>query len=444
MSMEPAAGAVVATRYRLERLLGEGGMGAVWSATHLVTHKPVAIKFLKAAAQGDSTTRRFLREARAASAVRHPNVVQVHDVLEHEGQPLMVMDLLTGESLASRLAREEKLPLDEFARIMLPIVSAIGTAHAAGIVHRDIKPDNVFLHQRPDSEVEPKVLDFGIAKLSAPEGAAAATAHLTSTGAVMGTPYYMAPEQVFGEKDLDQRADIWAIGVVAYECLTGKRPFDGDNVGQLFKAVVQGKVTPLEDVAPHLPKELTDDIGRMLKKDRAERASDLRELYGILKRYSSVEALSFGSAKQVALERSSEVAVITPALQRTEAIELPMAKRRWLPIAAAGALGALALGAWALLSPTNASSIEPSASASAAPIATPSAPATATSTPAPAPAPIVDAGSPVAPTPTAVAGPVRTRQPPPKPPPETTTSAAPPPSTAPSRLPGSVVEKPPF
>ncbi len=244
--MELSSGAVVGGRYRLERLLGEGGMGAVWAASHVMTRKGVALKFLKAAgATHPDLVRRFIREARAASAVRHPNVVQIHDVLQlDDGLPVMVMDLLRGESLGERVERERIIPLPELARILVPVMSAIGTAHALGIVHRDLKPDNIFLTRLGDERVEPMVLDFGIAKLSAMDGDAASTANLTKTGSMLGTPYYMSPEQAFGEKDVDHQADIWSLGVILYECLSGKRPVDGDNFGQLVKVLATGGITP--------------------------------------------------------------------------------------------------------------------------------------------------------------------------------------------------------
>ena len=314
-----APGQQIAERYRLERLLGEGGMGQVWAATHLITRKGVALKFLKASGKNRETmVRRFMREARAVSAVNHPNVVAVHDLLElADGTPVMVMDLLRGTSLAARLAQLKKIELGELATILVPVFSAVGTAHAAGIVHRDLKPDNIMLHVGPDGRIEPKVLDFGIAKLSATEGEAAATAHLTNTGAVLGTPYYMAPEQVFGEKDIDQRADVWAMGVIIYECLSGQRPVQGENFGQLFKAIATGRITPLASVAPHVPLDVTDLVGRMIERDRAKRCPDLREAYALLSRYGSAQALSFGGATAPAADLVSTGGsgkhVVTPA-----------------------------------------------------------------------------------------------------------------------------------
>lgn len=294
----PAPDVVVSGRYRLERLLGEGGMGAVWSATHVITRKHVALKFLKTSERGnENLIRRFLREARAVSAVNHPNVVAVHDIVQlDDGTPVMVMDLLNGCSLADHLVRVKAMPVDELAQVLVPVLSAVGTAHANGIVHRDLKPDNIYLHVRADGRMEPKVLDFGIAKLSATEGEAAQTAHLTQTGAMLGTPYYMSPEQVFGEKDIDQRADVWSMGIMMYECLAGCRPIEGENFGQLFKAIATGTVVPLEQIAPTLPVDVTRLVARMLRPDRNERPADLREAYETLSRYTSDKAISFGGA----------------------------------------------------------------------------------------------------------------------------------------------------
>ncbi len=272
-------------------------MGAVWRARHRITKKHVALKLLKqAGAANDKVLKRFLREARAVSAVQHPNVVQVHDVIQLEdGSPVMVMDLLEGEDLAHKLDRVGRLELDELSRLLVPVVSAVGCAHAAGIVHRDLKPDNIMLHRQADGSVVPKVLDFGIAKLSASEGDAASTANLTQTGAVMGTAYYMPPEQVFGEKDIDQRADVWAMGVIIYECLAGRKPIEGENFGQIFKAIAMGSIQPLQEVAPWLPEDVCELVGRMLVSDRAERCADLREAYEVLRRHTEAEARSFGA-----------------------------------------------------------------------------------------------------------------------------------------------------
>ena len=296
--MQLESGTLIGGRYRLDRQLGRGGMGEVWAAMHTVTRRDVALKFLNV---DDNTLpqmhRRFLREARAASAVIHPNVIQIQDVFELEdGTPVMVMDLLDGEALGDRLAREGSLPVDETARILAPVVSAVGTAHAAGIVHRDLKPENIFLALTANGEMEVKVLDFGIAKL----GSALETdgaGNITGTGAVLGTPFYMALEQAYGEKDIDHRADIWALGVILYECLAGVRPVVGDNFGQIVKHLTHGRIPPLTEVAPHVPAELSRMVGKMLERAREDRPDDLREVLLILRRYTGARARTFGGPR---------------------------------------------------------------------------------------------------------------------------------------------------
>jgi serine/threonine-protein kinase len=257
-------------------------MGLVWSAKHEITQKRVALKILKVA--GNDVRRRFLREARLASALRHPNVVDVHDVLELEtGEPFMVMDLLEGEPLADRLERETALTLDETSRIALPVLSAVSAAHAMGIVHRDLKPENIFL-SRPTAATPAEtvqVLDFGIAKLTMVDGALSHTTGLTQTGSVLGTPTYMAPEQVFGEKSIDHRADVWALGVILYECLAGACPIEGENVGQIFKSISQHSFDPIEKRVTSLPKSVARVIDRMLSQDPRARPS-LREVAEVL------------------------------------------------------------------------------------------------------------------------------------------------------------------
>lgn len=289
----------MADRYRVERLLGEGGMGAVWEATHTRTRKAFALKFLKASAAAKPQMRqRFLREARTACAVQHPSIIQVHDVLElPDATPVIVMELLRGETLAARLLRDRTIPVPELARIMLPVCSAVGTAHHVGIVHRDLKPENIFLAtSRDDDAVHVKVLDFGVAKLTALDGDAARSAGATATGTgmLLGTPYYMSPEQVFGEKDLDHRADIWALGVILYEALAGARPTAGDNVGQIFKIVMTDAIIPLTQRVPSLPEPMTSLVARMLAHDRAKRPADLREVCAVLETYCDDAAQSFG------------------------------------------------------------------------------------------------------------------------------------------------------
>jgi serine/threonine-protein kinase len=264
---------VIVQRYRLDHLLGEGGVGVVWAATHLGSSGPVALKFLKS--KEPELTKRFEREARVMAALVHACIVQLHDVFTMpDGTSVMVMDLLTGESLGTRLARGA-LPVDEARHVLLPVLSAVGTAHAAGIVHRDLKPENVFL-----ATTGVKVLDFGLAKLMA-DSVMSASTRLTRSGFVMGTPYYMAPEQVFADREIDHRVDVWALGVILYECLAGARPITGKSLGAIFRAITSGAIRPLAELAPHVPENLGKLVGRMMSLDKAARP-DLREVWNVL------------------------------------------------------------------------------------------------------------------------------------------------------------------
>ena len=292
-------GAVIGGRYQLVRGIGAGGMGEVWEATHKVTGKRVAIKVLNAAyAKQPSLRARFLLEARAACRVRHPNVVQVHDVLElADGAPAMVMDFLEGEALSAKLERDHVIAIGPLATILAPVVDAMAAAHALGIVHRDLKPDNLFLERLPGGEMIVKVLDFGIAKVARGDDERDSPA-LTGTGAVLGTPYYMSPEQTFGERDLDYRSDVWSLGIILYECLTGRRPTEAENFGQIFKAITTGSIPPLRSVAPHVPSDVADLVSRMLKCNRTERPA-LREVLEVLRRHASALPPSFAPPVRV-------------------------------------------------------------------------------------------------------------------------------------------------
>jgi serine/threonine protein kinase len=298
VTLKIAPGETIDGRYRLVDVLGEGGMGVVWAATDTRNGDSVALKFVKGAATQADQRRRFLREARAASAVDHPNVVRILDVLELEDDtPAIVMELLEGESLAARLDRDHRIPLADLARILLPVVSAVGTAHALGIVHRDLKPENIFLSRKRGSELEVKVLDFGIAKLTALEGAAAQTTGATTTGALLGTPCYMSPEQACGEKDIDHRTDIWSMGMILYECLSGILPTRADNVGQVMKLLLMRPIPRLDDIDPDIPAPVASMVERMLARPRAERPHDLREVQAMLETHAGMRAPTFGPVR---------------------------------------------------------------------------------------------------------------------------------------------------
>jgi eukaryotic-like serine/threonine-protein kinase len=210
-------------------------MGAVWLAQHLTLRSPVAVKLIDPeVAQNPEALSRFLREAQAAAALRSPHVVQILDHGVDGGVPFIVMELLDGESLASRLERVGRLSPEETARVLTQVARAMTKAHEAGVVHRDLKPDNIFLVVNDEEEIA-KVLDFGIAKSQSHGIASVSSA--TRTGSVLGTPYYMSPEQAEGAKSVDHRTDIWAMGVIACECLVGARPFDAETLGALLLAI---------------------------------------------------------------------------------------------------------------------------------------------------------------------------------------------------------------
>ncbi len=224
---------------RLEKKLAEGGMGSVWTAQHLALKTQVAVKFLAAhLAQDAAAAARFQREAMAAARIKSPHVVQIFDHgMSTEHGPYIVMELLEGETLSAFVQRHGRLSPPLTARILAQLCRALAKAHAHGIVHRDIKPDNVFLH---DADREPfvKVLDFGIAKNLQDEMS------VTSTGSMMGTPHYMSPEQMLSSKHVDLRADLWASAVLAYHCITGGVPFDGETFGAVAIAVTLAEFTP--------------------------------------------------------------------------------------------------------------------------------------------------------------------------------------------------------
>ncbi len=281
-------GTRIGGRYELTRLLGEGGMGVVWAARHVVTGKPVALKILKGSTE--EQRKRFVQEARVAAAIRHPNVVEVHDVLElDDGRPILVMDLLEGEPLSEVIEREGAIAPRRLLPIALDVLAGLGAAHAAGVVHRDMKPENIFLCRSAAGEVSVKLLDFGIAKLTELSSAIRHTGALTQTGSVLGTPLYMAPEQVFGERSIDHRADFWSLGVVLYEGLTGHCPIEGDNVGQIFKSISQRNFPPIVQRMPTIEPPIAQLVDAMLAASPEDRPGSAAEIAQVLAAHLGVE-----------------------------------------------------------------------------------------------------------------------------------------------------------
>jgi serine/threonine-protein kinase len=274
-AFEPKLGiaSVIDGKYRLDRILGEGGMGSVWQAHNLQLDLPVAIKLLRAGPDVVSLSERMKLEARSAARLVHPAIVRVFDIDTAEtGDPFIVMELLNGESLADLLDRG-RLSTIHAVQTLLPIAEALALAHSKGIVHRDIKPQNMFMTQEIE-RLQPKLLDFGIAKLV---GDARPAGGITDTGIMVGSPDYMSPEQARGQIDLDHRTDIWSFCVVLYEAVTGITPFQGVNYNALMRAIIDEAPLPIPaEVA--VEQQLQEIILRGLSKDRDKRPPSIQAL----------------------------------------------------------------------------------------------------------------------------------------------------------------------
>ena len=260
-------------RYRLERILGKGATGVVFEASHLVIGKRVAVKCLFPHHRATPVAvERFFQEARIAATVEHPNVIQIFDGGDEKDTLFLAMELLEGTSLADRIDNDGPMALGEAVRIFLGIMSGVAAVHEAGVVHRDLKPDNIFLQKTRFSErEEPKVLDFGISKLKQPGK------ELTSLGVVMGTPTYMAPEQVASTRDVDVRADVYSLGVMLYEALAGDVPYSADTVLDIFRAAEAGGATPLCELRGDVSRELSDVIAKAMTANIKERYESVAE-----------------------------------------------------------------------------------------------------------------------------------------------------------------------
>jgi len=263
--------------YELTAFLGEGGMGTVYAAIHRNLGKRVAIKTLRAQFANDPDSRaRFLREGKAAAAVRHPNVVDVDDVGIVGETPYLVMELLEGEALGTKLARVGRLSTSETADVLIPVLLALASAHRSGVVHRDLKPDNIFIARDDHGGTRPKLLDFGISKLTQ-----AHSLSLTDRHALLGTPYYMAPEQVSSARDVDARSDLYSIGVILYHCVTGRLPFAGTTLTQLIGQILHAQPAPFRELGfdrHELPAPFEAIVLRCLAKAAADRPAGALEL----------------------------------------------------------------------------------------------------------------------------------------------------------------------
>ncbi len=270
-------------KYEIVRVIGRGGMGTVYEALNTTINKRVAMKFVDAeTAQSKDSVARFQREAEAASAVESAHIVEIFDSgVAADGIPYIVMELLRGEDLGHRIKRCGRLEINEAVHIVAQLLRGLHRAHEAGIVHRDLKPDNIFLVDRDDDQSFAKILDFGISKVQRQNGAPVHT--LTRQGTVLGTPFYMSPEQAQALSDIDGRTDLWSVGAILYECLTGRPPYTGTSYEQV---IVNICMHDAEDVRAHNPavsEPIAHVIRKALARDRHERFATAREVLEALK-----------------------------------------------------------------------------------------------------------------------------------------------------------------
>jgi eukaryotic-like serine/threonine-protein kinase len=385
-------GSVIAGKYRIDRQIGAGGMGAVVEAIRLETGLRVAIKVLSAEGVTSQTAiERFEREAQIAAALRSDHVVRVLETGRlDDGTPFMAMEYLEGSDLAQLCDERGSLSVEEAVRYVRQACDGIAAAHAAGIVHRDLKPQNLFVHHDRDGREVVKVLDFGISKLHA--GAEMA---LTKTGTILGSPSFMPPEQFINSREVDARADIWALGAILYKLLLGRAPFDADTLGELCVKILQSPLPPLVGVRADVARL----VERCLEKDPRARFQSIAELAAAL---DQVEARSEGT---------STLDLDAPPVPPARAIGAPPLRRsrRLLPVLALVAVS-LVVAAFAFArsqrrpaeprSEPEATATEPSASVVLAVSAPPSAIATAPHVvPAPSAMPVVRPARPRAPAP---------------------------------------------
>ena len=280
-------GTVVAGVYKVKSMLGQGGMASVYQAEQQPMGRDVALKVLALDRSiGDEPWKRFLLEARAAASLSHPNICQVFDFGELEDKsPFYTMERLIGEPLSERIARENALGFIDVVDILMQVLAGLAAAHKKNIIHRDIKPENVFLVLRDGRPPLVKLLDFGVSKIMTPDddGGDDIT-QITRTGIVMGTPFYMAPEQAYGGRDFDARVDLWSTGIIFFEAIVGRRPFTSNTYAGLLNAIIREPHRQVRELRPGTPVEVQMVIDKALSKAREDRYQSATEFMGDLQR----------------------------------------------------------------------------------------------------------------------------------------------------------------
>ncbi len=268
---EALIGRTVAGRYAIRGLLGAGGMGAVYEAEHLDLGKAVAIKFVDPEfATDEQVVARFAREARVMSRLDSAHVVTIFDAGNEGGRPFLVMELLRGEDLGNRLRRKRTVPREEALHIVAQVLKGLSRAHAAGIIHRDLKPDNVFLLEKDGDTSFAKIVDFGVSKIDRPRAGTTPLA-LTGRGTVIGTPFYMSPEQAQAASDVDGRADLYSVGAILFECLTGRPPHTGESYEQVILSICMRDAPDVRAVDPSIPEDVAAFVARALARNKDAR-----------------------------------------------------------------------------------------------------------------------------------------------------------------------------
>ncbi|HXT62048.1 MAG TPA: protein kinase [Pyrinomonadaceae bacterium] len=302
--IDPLLGHIFDEKYRLDARLGGGGMGTVYRATHLLIDRPVAIKVLSQRFIGDETAQqRFRREARAAGRMQHPNAVNVTDFgATADGYLYIVMELLEGHTLRDVLLREAPLDLARTVSIMLQTSAAVAAAHDMGLIHRDLKPANIFIVQRPNTPAVVKVLDFGVAKFAVEEQADEDYQTLTQVGALIGTPRYMSPEQCSGKGTVTPASDVYSLGIILYEMLSGAPPFNAETpLAIAFRHVTE----PPPPLSASVPQRLRDIVERALTKEPTKRFANAEELRDELLAAAEALGLEYPDSKRAPLSREA-------------------------------------------------------------------------------------------------------------------------------------------